>query len=111
MQNLGILKKSNLTTITTKKVRQALEAEIGTSLSHIKKEINVFIEDIFLNFQELHEQREKYVAAPPVKEKPKKVVKKKSKKDETVEKKPTNWPLLKVRPPLCDIIETKLVSL
>lgn len=121
-------------------MRQALEQEIGHSLNHIKKEINVFIEDIFLNFQEQYEQREqrneqreKLVAEPKnvvVKEKPKKVVKKTTtkkdeakekkpkkvvkktttKEDEAKEKKPINWPLQKVMPPLCDIIQTDLVK-
>lgn len=102
-------------------MRQALEQEVGHSLSHIKKEINVFIEDIFLNFQEQYEQREqqnelreKLVADPKkvvIKEKAKKVVKKTTtKKDEPKEKKPVNWPLLKVKPPLSLIIETDLVK-
>lgn len=107
----------------------ALEAETGDSLNLIKKEINVFIESIFLNFQEKEEQRKNFVASPPPpkakklatpkvtkttpKKSPAKVVKKvvtKKEKEPKKERKPIDWPLLKVSPPLSDIIKTDLVK-
>lgn len=124
------MRKSDLSTVTTKKVRHALESETGDSLNLIKKEINVFIESIFLNFQEKEEQRKNFVASPPPpkakkiatpkvtkvatsKKSPAKVVKKivtKKEKEPKKERKPIDWPLLKVNPPLSDIIQTDLVS-
>lgn len=109
------MKESDLSTITTKKIRRELEAQTGASLDHIKKEINAFIEDIFINFGKekpapaaslVVDNRKtiKKTTAPVIKKAPPK------KKKEPTEKKPINWPLLKVLPPLSDLIHTDLVS-
>ena len=117
LQTIAILKDADLSTITTKTIRRTLETQTGTSLDPIKKEINAFIGDIFLNIQQ---QR----SSPPVVSKTEdksKVVKKTTpatikkpvqrKKKELKEKRVIDWPLLKVSPPLSDIIHTNLVSI
>ena len=122
-----ILEKSNLSTVTTKKVRRTLEKEIGLSLDHIKKDLNPFIESIFVKYQEMEEQKKTPVAkaskikSEPIKvekvskaselEKPKKVTKRKKKDDKEVKvKKPIDWPVNKISSPLKEIIGTDLVK-
>lgn len=123
MSQLAILKDADLATVSAKKIRRTLEAQTGTSLDPIKKEINAFIGDIFVKFQE---QQDKSSSPPPAPAKSRaqdinaKVVKKttspaikkpaQKKKKEVKEKRVIDWPLLKVSPPFSDIIKTDLVS-
>lgn len=120
MLQLAILKDADLATVSAKSIRRSLEAQTGTSLDPIKKEINAFIGDIFVKFQQ---QQEKSSPPPPVSRAQDinaKVVKKttstaikkpaQKKKKEVKEKRVIDWPLLKVSPPLSDIIKTDLVS-
>lgn len=123
-KNTDILKRSDLSTITTKSVRRGLEAELGISLSDIKKEINQYIEELFLEFEERRQAKERLtVKQNDIKIEPGNKVTKKvktttttvkkqatSKKKEPKERKPIDWPLLKVTPPLSDIIKTELVK-
>ncbi|GAA5809535.1 hypothetical protein MFLAVUS_002945 [Mucor flavus] len=112
----AILKSSDLTTITTKSVRRILESQLGISLSDIKKEINLYIEQLFLDFQQQQEERKSKVLDKKVEVKKvagNKVTKKTTKrttKKEPKERKPIEWPILKVLPPLSDIIHTQLCS-
>jgi chromatin remodeling complex protein RSC6 len=53
------LRGSDLSAITTKFVRRSLEKQIGASLDPMKKEINEFIEEIFVDFSEKEEERTK----------------------------------------------------
>ncbi|CAO3649275.1 unnamed protein product [Mucor fragilis] len=116
----AILKDADLATVSAKSIRRSLEAQTGTSLDPIKKEINAFIGDIFVKFQQ---QQEKSSPPPPVSRAQDinaKVVKKttstaikkpaQKKKKEVKEKRVIDWPLLKVSPPLSDIIKTDLCS-
>lgn len=115
------MKASDLNTITTKKIRRTLEEQTGTSLEPIKKEINRYIEEIFVNFQQPVREASLPVVKKTVNKKPDttKVLKKSTpatikktvtKKKEPKERKPIDWPILKVSPPLSDIINTNLVS-
>ena len=123
---LAILKDADLATVSAKSIRRSLEAQTGTSLDPIKKEINALISDIFVKFQE---QQEKSSPPPPpaapapasraqdinakvVKKTTSTAIKKpaQKKKKEVKEKRVIDWPLLKVSPPLSDIIKTDLVS-
>ncbi|GAA5796379.1 hypothetical protein HPULCUR_001750 [Helicostylum pulchrum] len=108
-----ILKSSDLATITTKSVRRALESQLGISLNDVKKEINLYIEQLFLDFQEERKSKalEKKVEIKKVAgNKVTKKTTKKTAKKETKERKPIEWPLLKILPPLSDIIRTQLCS-
>jgi hypothetical protein len=75
----------------------------------------VFIENIFVNFESKPAKQESLVVndKKTIKKTTAPVIKKKAapkKKKEPTEKKPINWPLLKVLPPLSDLIHTDLVS-
>jgi hypothetical protein len=121
---IGILRDSDLSTITTKKIRRQLETDTGASLDHIKKEINAYIQDVFENFEKKPVKAEsppasslvvddrKTIKKTTVKKTTAPAIKKSApkKKKEPTEKKPINWPLLKVLPPLSDLIHTDLVS-
>lgn len=123
MLQLAILKDADLSTVSTKSIRRALEAQTGTSLDSIKKEINAYIGEVFVQFQQQQEER-KPSLSPPAKSRAQdinaKVVKKttstpikkpvQKKKKEVKEKRVIDWPLYKVSPPLSDIIKTDLVS-
>lgn len=123
MLQLAILKDADLSTVSTKSIRRALEAQTGTSLDSIKKEINAYISEVFVKFQQQQEER-KPSLSPPAKSRAQdinaKVVKKttstpikkpaQKKKKEVKEKRVIDWPLYKVSPPLSDIIKTDLVS-
>ncbi|CAO0789821.1 unnamed protein product [Mucor circinelloides] len=119
----AILKDADLSTVSTKSIRRALEAQTGTSLDSIKKEINAYISEVFVKFQQQQEER-KPSLSPPAKSRAQdinaKVVKKttstpikkpaQKKKKEVKEKRVIDWPLYKVSPPLSDIIKTDLCS-
>lgn len=128
---LEILRGSDLNTITTKFVRRSLEKQLGASLDPIKKDINDFIEEIFVDFQEKQEERTKQYLALVVKkeeqkekkvpvvnntvkkEKGNKVEKKtttKKSKKEPGEKRQVNWPVYKIKSPLKEVIDSELVS-
>ncbi|KAL9542188.1 hypothetical protein MBANPS3_008739 [Mucor bainieri] len=121
---LAILRDADLATVSAKSIRRSLEAQTGTSLNPIKKEINAFIGDIFVKFQEQQEKSSPAAAAAATKSRAQdsttKVVKKttspvikkpaQKKKKEVKEKRVIDWPLLKVSPPLSDIIKTDLCS-
>lgn len=131
MQTLiDILKRSDLSCITTKSVRRELETQAGVSLAPIKKEVNKLIEETFLNFQDAQtakeekeafakKQRETLVVKKAVipKEPGNKVVKKvtvtKKKKavptEEEKKKRVVNQTVYKIIPPLSDIIGTEVV--
>ncbi|KAG1144475.1 hypothetical protein G6F37_007014 [Rhizopus arrhizus] len=120
-----ILNNSDLSIITTKKVRHELEHSTGQTLEPIKKEINAIIQEIFLNLQSKHtDESEKqepelkiedlvvnYKGATPKKQikKPLKATSKNIKK-RPAEKKQREMPLLKVLPPLSNIIKTEYCS-
>lgn len=117
----AILKDADLATVSAKSIRRSLEAQTGESLDHIKKEINAFISEIFVKFQEQQEKASQSPAKSRAQDINSKVVKKttapaikkpaqKKKKDVAKEKRVIDWPLLKVSPPLSDIIKTDLCS-
>ncbi|KAI9473641.1 MAG: SWIB/MDM2 domain-containing protein, partial [Benjaminiella poitrasii] len=114
-----ILRNSDLSTITTKRIRRELEAQSGTSLDYIKKEVNSLIEEIFMAFQ----QQDSSSSQPSSSQTSERVVKQRAptntkkamttRKDTTKkkqDKKPIDWPLYKVHPPLSNIIDTDLCS-
>ncbi|KAI8092429.1 SWIB/MDM2 domain-containing protein [Gilbertella persicaria] len=113
----AILKDSDLSTITTKKVRRTLEEQTGTSLEPMKKEINAFIEEIFVNFQPPEKPVDKSSLVVDTRKKslrkttPATIKKKEVKKKAgSGEKKAIDWPLLKINSPLSTIIDTDLCS-
>ncbi|KAG2201448.1 hypothetical protein INT47_001497 [Mucor saturninus] len=135
-----ILKKSDLSCITTKSVRRELESQAGVSLTPIKKEVNKLIEETFLDFQEAQTVKDESVAIKQTaKQKADMVVAKKvipkapgnkvTKKvssttttvTKTTKKKPVlteeekkqkalNQTVYKIIPPLSDIIGTEVCS-
>ncbi|KAI7907403.1 SWIB/MDM2 domain-containing protein [Cokeromyces recurvatus] len=112
----AILKNSDLSTITTKKIRKELEAQIGTSLDHVKKEINTLIEQVFLSFQQQastssqDSERVLKKKDTSIKKTTAPTIKKETKKKKQQPKKPIDWPVYKVTSPLSDIIGTDICS-
>ncbi|KAI8971546.1 SWIB/MDM2 domain-containing protein [Mycotypha africana] len=110
-----ILRQSDLSTVTTKKIRKALEAKRATSLDSIKKEINGVIESVFLTFQEKQSKVQQEAYSPPVVQKDRipKTTQSAIKKPTTPRKKKTEkepvkrspkWPIFKVLPPLLYVV-------
>ncbi|KAI8639144.1 SWIB/MDM2 domain-containing protein [Parasitella parasitica] len=113
----AILRDADLSTISTKTIRRKLESQTGASLDPIKKEINAFIGDIFVSFQQQKTSsvvsRADEIEAKVVKKTTPATIKKPAaprKKKEAKEKRVIDWQLLKVSPPLSDIIKTDLCS-
>jgi hypothetical protein len=112
-----MLESTDLSVVTAKCIRRALEALNQVSLDHIKSEMNDYIMDLYKSV----EAKQNYVL-PPEAKKPtqrkekdiKKVVKKtvtrKKKKDEPKEKKVINAQVLRIKPPLSTIIGADIVS-
>ncbi|KAI8387036.1 SWIB/MDM2 domain-containing protein [Blakeslea trispora] len=120
-----ILRKSDLSTITTKEVRHTLQEQLGTSLDPIRKDVNALIKRIFIEFESAEAlkeekrsaERQKVLHPSPASQKVLKsttpnTIKKKEvkKKKDVTEKKPINWPILKVSPPLSIIIGTDICT-
>ncbi|KAI9244763.1 SWIB/MDM2 domain-containing protein [Sporodiniella umbellata] len=114
-----ILKSADLATITTKKVRLELEKNIGQDLGYMKQEINQVIENAFANVQkkqsETSQQRKEDLVVNHEREEPKKAAKtpiKTSSKGtkRPAEKRKRDMPLVRVLPPLSNIINTEYCS-
>lgn len=99
-----------------------MERQLGISLSLVKKEVNQLIEELFMDFQEAEKPvvKEKIAEAPVVKktikqESGNKVTKKKATvkvvPKEEKKKRVVNAQVLKILPPLSDIIGTEVVSI
>ncbi|KAI8883363.1 SWIB-domain-containing protein [Backusella circina FSU 941] len=113
-QIVAMLESTDLSIITAKSIRRALEALNQVSLDHIKSEMNEYIMELYKSV----EAKQNYVLPPEetVKRKDKdikKVVKKtikKKNKDESKEKKVRNAPVVRIKPPLSIIIGADICS-
>ncbi|OBZ85519.1 Upstream activation factor subunit spp27 [Choanephora cucurbitarum] len=111
----AILRRSDLSTITTKEVRHSLQEQLGISLDPIRKDINTLIKRIFIEFESARAlENEKSLAADLVVQKTTpNVIKKrenKKKKDSQVDKRSPRWPLFKISPPLSTMVGTDICT-
>lgn len=114
------MSESDLSTITTKKVRLELEKNTGQSLTAIKKEINEIIQEAFEGLssqqetlQETSQEASQEVVKherSPTKNPVKKTTVSKSTKKTTPEKRKREMPLVRILPPLSYIVKTDYVS-